>query len=31
MLKMMDDVAQQDSKLPENKFEESPEGAESEE
>jgi len=27
---MMNDVAQQDSKLPENKFEESPEGAESE-
>jgi len=30
MLKMMDDVAQQDSKLPENKFEEPPEGAASE-
>jgi ribosome-binding factor A len=30
MIKMMDNVAQQDSKLPENKFEESPEGAESE-
>ena len=28
MIKMMNDVAQQDSKLPDNKFEESPEGAE---
>ena len=31
MLKMMDDVAQQDSNLPENKFEEPPDGAEAEE